>query len=79
MATELKQFFPDDDVSGLVSRKRRNSNLSIDLECEQIADDVSIRQRLGSSAECSREELDIDTMPRDFRRRTITQGRVNLI
>lgn len=80
MATELKEFFPDHDVSGLVARKRRSSIVSLDIDDPLFVDDVSVRQDFGSSAECSREELDnIDNIPRDFRRRTVTQGKPYII
>lgn len=76
MAIELKEFFPDENLSGLVVRRRKTSSASIDIDELPIMESVSTRRRIGSSFDCSLEDLDHadEVVSRSFRKRTFTQG-----
>ena len=71
---ELKEFFPDENITGLVVRRRKTSSASIDVDEQQWVDAMSTRNRLGSSAEASQEELENldDIISQGFRKRAFT-------
>lgn len=50
VAEELKDYFPDLDIGGLVVRRRKNSSASIDLDApSEFEETLSTRRRRGSS------------------------------
>jgi len=50
VAEELKDYFPDSDIGGLVVRRRKNSSASIDLDAPaEPEENFSTRRRRGSS------------------------------
>ena len=71
---ELKEFFPDENITGLVVRRRKTSSASIDVDEQQWVDAMSTRNRLGSSADGSYEELENldDIISQGFRKRAVT-------
>lgn len=69
VAEELKDYFPDLDIGGLVVRRRKNSSASIDLDAPtEIEETLSTRRRRGSSlfemSENGEPEIKIDDNPR---------------
>lgn len=78
---ELKEMFPDDDITGLVSRKRKFSNSHLD-HCDNIWPDlVSNRSRAGSSADHELYDIDdlLDSLPEGSRQRAMTNRSVGII
>src|SRR3990167_207337 len=50
VAEELKDYFPDSEIGGLVVRRRKNSSASIDLDAPaEPEENFSTRRRRGSS------------------------------
>jgi hypothetical protein len=51
VAEDLKDYFPDSDIAGLVVRRRKNSSASIDLDAPaiELEETLSTNRRRGSS------------------------------
>lgn len=76
VAMELKEFFPDENITGLVVRRRKSSIVSIDVEDSGWLDNMSTRKRSGSSIEGSHDDLEKidDIISQGFRKRAFTES-----
>ena len=79
MAQELKEFFPGENITGLVVRRRKSSSASIEIEEQALPDYISTNRRRGSSIDEISDDLeDIDqVIAKSFRRRGDTGGTIS--
>jgi hypothetical protein len=80
-AVELREYFPDENLTGLVVRRRKNSLSSIDVDDPNWMDNFSSRERKGSASfgteESGVENFD-EIISHGYRKRVATDGRFTL-
>lgn len=81
-AVELREYFPDENLTGLVVRRRKNSHSSIDVDEPSWMDTFSVKERKGSSSFQTGDDLAIDTiddiLSQGYRKRITTDGTASL-
>lgn len=81
-AVELREYFPDENLTGLVVRRRKNSHSSIDVDDPNWMDGFSVRERKGSASiqgdDFTVENID-EILSQGYRKRTKTDSSQTLM